>query len=54
VTKKTLHIGRCEGGLYPLKPPSKSSPNKQAFSVPMASQARSCLFTCCLASPEPS
>jgi hypothetical protein len=31
VSKRTLHIGRCEGGLYPLKLPSKPPPNKQAF-----------------------
>lgn len=33
VTKRTLHIGRCEGGLYPLKLLPKSSTNKQDFAV---------------------
>jgi len=33
VSKRTLHIGRCEGGLYPLKLPSKPSPNKQALAA---------------------
>jgi histone deacetylase 1/2 len=33
VSKRTLHTGRCEGGLYPLKLPPKSSTNKQALAV---------------------
>jgi histone deacetylase 1/2 len=34
VTRKTLHSGRCEGGLYPLRAStSPSSPNKQAHGV---------------------
>lgn len=54
VTKKTLHKGRCERGLYPLRP----SPNKQALgvikpSVAMASSARSRLISSSAAGPEP-
>jgi len=33
VSEKILHIGRCEGGLYPLKLSSKPSKNKQVFGV---------------------
>jgi len=33
VTKKTLHKGRCEGGLYPLRSSSSTSTNKQVFGV---------------------
>ena len=33
MSKKTIHTGRCEGGLYPLKLLSKSSPNKQALAA---------------------
>lgn len=34
VTRRTLHNGRCEGGLYPLQSSSpRSTPNKQAHAV---------------------
>jgi transposase InsO family protein len=39
VTKKILHTGRCEGGLYPLKPSPTSSQNKQVLSAVKPSAA---------------
>jgi len=32
-TRRTLHRGRCRGGLYPLQSSSSSPPNKQALGV---------------------
>jgi histone deacetylase 1/2 len=40
VTKRTLHQGRCKGGLYPLEPAAGEEEGKQVFGVTKLSTLR--------------